>query len=192
MQPTPSANFNQPFIPPFLRNPNNKENPQNKLVQNDQVQEAEQESVKESLKEETTSNEKFDKLVEQSSTQLIKISAFWPFDFFPNQIVVDINKIDIVFKEFFYSERVHTILIKNVIDVMVDYSLFFASIEIVVEGFQENLVNIHYLKKKEAIKVKRIISGLVVANKQGIDLAKIDIKDLAEKLEEIGKVDEKH
>lgn len=140
--------------------------------------------------------EKIDKLIQNSETILLKIKAFWPFDLFPNEVTIDLNKVTIYFKEFFYSGDNRSILMKNIADVSVQTGLVFATLSISSiydrnEGktgpqFQSNVVKVGYLKRDEAILAKRIINGLIVAIKEDIDLTRIEKGNLKQRIEELG------
>jgi hypothetical protein len=139
-------------------------------------------------KKEIDADEELNTLVEKGTKCLYKVTAVFPFDLFPNQITVDVNQINIVIKEFFWSERRHSIHIKDIMDVFIDTSLLFSTIKIVDRGYADNGIEIKYLKTSEAIKLRRIIQGLIIAHRQQIDLANVDSENLVEKIEELGKV----
>ncbi len=125
-----------------------------------------------------------------NSNVLFKATAVFPFDFFPDNLSVDKNKVNIVYKEFFASEDIHSILIKNIKDIEIETSPFFATIKIVPDGYPASPIRITYLKKKEAIKARRIIQGLMTCYKEGIDLAKIKSNSLIQKIEDLGQTRE--
>ncbi len=130
-------------------------------------------------------SQKLDDLV-KGNRVLYKISSVFPFDFFPDKIIIDPIKINVVFKEFFSSERVHGIYIRNISDVYVDTGPIFATLKIIDQGIVENTVIVNYLKKNEALKAREIIQGLIVANRHGIDVSAIDDTNLVSKLVSLG------
>ena len=74
-------------------------------------------------------------------------------------------------------------------DVVIQTSILFASLNIVDKSFTQNTVTVEYLNRADAEKARRIIQGLVVASKEGIDLLKLDLTNLKMKLEEIGQAE---
>lgn len=147
-----------------------------------EVSDADREGIKEGVKHELD----FGNLVEKSDQLLIKIKAVFPFDFFPNEISVDVNKVNIV-NNYFLSQRVHSILIKDISDIYLDSSILFASLNIIDWGFNNNKsITINYLKKDEASQTLNIIQGLMVSSRQNIDLSKIDVPDFKNKVEILG------
>ncbi|HSW88732.1 MAG TPA: hypothetical protein VLG12_06240 [Candidatus Saccharimonadales bacterium] len=138
-------------------------------------------------------SEKFEKLIQKSDRVLLRIKAVFPFEFFPDSIVIDESKINIVHRIFFWTSEILSIPIQHVQDVEVDTSVLFATLKILPTGFSvvsmtENWVTVNYLWRRDAIRARRIIAGLLIASREGIDLTKVDSKDFVKKIEELGKV----
>lgn len=129
---------------------------------------------------------KLDDLAQKSQEPLLKIRTAIPLDPFPNEIIIDTNKINIIIRYFFASAHIHSVFIKDVSDVIVETSLIFSTLKLVDVGFTENSIDMSFLRNKDAIKARKIIQGLVVAQKNGVDLAKYEGEDLVLKLEQIG------
>jgi hypothetical protein len=119
---------------------------------------------------------------------LYKTSAVFPFDFFPNEISIEPDQVNICIKSFFLTAESRSIPIKNIADILISTSFLFASIKIIDTSYIENSVEISYLRKNEAEKVRRIIQGLVLASKENVDLSKIDPKNLVVEAERLGKM----
>lgn len=142
-------------------------------------------------KEESLSeDERLDRLVEKSQKILLKITTVFPFTLFPDDVIIDPQKVNIIKREFFFSERIHSVFIRDISDVFIDTSIIFAGLRIIDRGFTENSIDINFLWRDEAIKARRIIQGLVVAHRQGIEMDKIETVNLIKKLEELGKTEE--
>lgn len=130
---------------------------------------------------------RFDSLVRGCKRMLLRISAIFPFDLFPDQIIIDECKVSIIFGEFFFSSDSHSINIEMIRDVEVETGPFFAKLQIVPDGYPSKPLIVGYLRKKEAYKARSVIQGLMVAKRNNIDLGKIDDTDLVNKLELLGK-----
>lgn len=135
--------------------------------------------------------QKLQALLAESNTVLMKFKSVFPFDFFPDEVTIDIKRVNVITREFFSSERIHSIDIEDIEDVVVDTSLFFATVTLVVRGFIENCVEIKFVKNHEALKARRIIQGLITACKEKLDLSKINDRNLLAKIEEMGSVQKK-
>lgn len=131
---------------------------------------------------------KFEALVNKSERVLLKISAVFPFDLFPDTVVIDENKLSIIHREFFFSPTILSFTIYDINDVVVESSIFFATLRLLPNGYGENWVQVKYLKKKEAIEAKRIVAGLRVGIKEGVDITKVQTPDLARKIAIMGAI----
>lgn len=147
--------------------------------------EAAQREVGEVIKE----VDKLGKLIDKTNSVIYETSSVFPFQLFPDRVLVDENKVTIVRKELFFK-RVFPIMYEDVLTVRVNRSFLFASMEFEVKRISKKPRPIAYLKPKEATMAKKYIMGLVEAKKANIDLSKLTTEQIKEKLEEIGKADE--
>lgn len=131
--------------------------------------------------------QKLDKLLDKSNRIIYRTQTVFPFDLFPDIIVIDESKIEVITRTFFYTEQHFPILLKNVHGVTILNSIFFSSVHFEVTGVETDPGEIKYLWNEDAIKIKRIITGVTAAIKEGIDLSQIPLHDLQSKVEEIGK-----
>lgn len=135
-------------------------------------------------------NRQVDEIIERKARPLFSMKAVFPFDFFPNEISIDMKQINFVIKEFFFSSRLHSIPIGNVMDVFIDIGPFFATLHVVDMSFVENKMAVSYLKRKDAVKARRIIQGLIALHLEDVDIAALNHKELVAKLEELGRAKE--
>ena len=134
----------------------------------------------------------FDKLIEQSQKVLLTISSFFPFDLFPDKIIVDENKVRIINKFFFFTEKIDCILLDNITDVEITTSPFFATLKIRDASYYRypRIFKVRLLKIHEALEASRLIQGLISAKKAFIDFSNLNLKVLKEDLELLGDTDE--
>lgn len=135
---------------------------------------------------ETIATTKIDNLVKISEQVIYKITTVFPFDLYPDKIVATREKIDISYAFFFKSEKIFPVIISNIQSVKVQHNMFFATLELEVLGFKEKPPIVKLLKVHEAMKMRRVIMGLVISQKEKIDISQISFKDLVAKLEQIG------
>lgn len=129
-----------------------------------------------------------DTLVKESQRVLLRINAVFPFNFFPDEVIVDETKVSIIHKIFFYSNSIRSIAHEDIFNVIVEHSLFFATLEIVDRFFVEQPIIIRYLKKDDAILARRLIQGIIIAKKKGINLTELKKDELHRKIELLGEV----
>src|SRR5258708_7965897 len=77
----------------------------------------------------------FEKLIKKSDRVLLKIKSVFPFEFFPDSIVIDESKVSIIHRIFFWTAAIQSIPIQHVQDVEVDTSILFATLKILPAGF---------------------------------------------------------
>src|SRR5579883_2089098 len=78
---------------------------------------------------------KFEKLVHKTDRILLKVKAVFPFEFFPDSLVIDENKVNIIHRIFFWTSEIQSIPISHIQDVEVDTSILFATLKILPTGF---------------------------------------------------------
>lgn len=148
------------------------------------VNEIKEEGIKDTAKH----VEKLDELVAVSQNVLYKCSSFFPFDFFPDEISIEPAQVNVKQKVFFWTSQMVSIPIKNISDVIINTIPFFASMTIVDRFFRQDTVTVSFLKKDEAHQARKIIQGLVIATREGVDVSKIEVKELIRRAEALGKM----
>lgn len=133
---------------------------------------------------------KLNQAVKGAKKILFKTKTIFPFDLFPDEILIDENKVDIVSGNFFYSKDIYSIPIQNISGVNSSFDLFFGQLRIEAWGLNKVPQPIKFLSKKDALEARRILSGLIMANNEEIDLRDIPLHEAKMKLREIGKARE--
>lgn len=131
-------------------------------------------------------SEELSKLARGSARVILDIKAVFPFNFFPDEVIVDEAKVSIHTHYFFYTKEVRSIEFKDIFNVVVQQGVIFAKLEIIDRFFSQEPVTIEFLKKNDAIRARRIIQGMMIANKEGIDTQALPIDELMKKLDRIG------
>lgn len=158
--------------------------PSEKFRNKKQVQDEKEKQVEDVIKLQNT--------IISSKRTIITVKSVFPFDFFPDQIVVDENKINIIKSEFFFSKEVYSIPIENMNGVTSSSNLFFGQLRLEAWGISKLPDPVEYLWKKDAVKVRRIISGLITAHHANIDMTNIPLMKARRALEEIGRAQEQY
>lgn len=146
------------------------------------------EAIKEIEKEKRKSNYKLNELLNKSNQgPLFKLSTFWPLKFFPAHVVIENDRINISSKEFINSGGMISLSINIIQEINIESGPLFSNIKFITIKPTEPIVSVKYLKKKDAIKARRIVQGLIIAHRNGVHMETIDPKELAYKVEELGK-----
>jgi hypothetical protein len=125
-------------------------------------------------------------LVAKSNRILSSIRTHhFPFDFFPDTINVEENRVNIIVRYFFFSSHVHSVDIKDISNVFISLTPFFAQLIIVSKTFAQNQVKIGGLYRSDAIYSRRIIEGLRQLVAQQIDTSVFTTAELIDKLQKL-------
>jgi len=128
---------------------------------------------------------KLDSLASGSDKVIYEISSVFPFQLFPDRLTIDLNKITI-FRNSFLNKLTFPVFIENILTLNFNRDIFFASLTFEIRGFETNPAVLTHLRRKEAGRAEQYILGLIKAKNEGINLSKIPINILREKLENIG------
>lgn len=147
-----------------------------------------EDGVKEIKKQAQVNQRKLNDLVEQSKNVLYVCKAVFPFDFFPDEITIDIHTVNVYKKQFLKSGSVHSLYIPNIAEIYVERNLFFGKIRIIDRNFTDNILEVRYLTRKDATNVRKIVQGLIQAYNSGIDLTHIPQEEILPKIYELGTI----
>jgi len=150
----------------------------------DQVREIKREK-RASNKRKRLNKRKVAKLVKKSNRILVSIrSHALPFDFFPDILNIEQERITIINRHMLSSE-VHSVDIKNISNILINNSVLFSQLVIISKTFEENEIKARNLRTKDAVFARRIIEGLRIFEKENIDTSGYTKKELIAKLEEL-------
>jgi len=127
----------------------------------------------------------------KGSGVIYRLNSVFPFDLFPDSIVIDHNKVSIVRRTGPFSQKIFPIALADIKTVTVYSGILFASLTLEIAGYEQNPGTVIKLNKFKAQKARKIIMGLIVANRQEIDLSKLSTKQLSRDLPKIGKTNDK-
>lgn len=122
-------------------------------------------------------------LIKKSNRCIISVSSTFPWTLFPNTITVEESRVTFIFRQFFASQT-HSVDIKDISNVFIESSPFFATLQIVSRTFVQNDITIGHLNVKKATKVQMVIEGLRTFAEKNIDTSNYEINELIAKIEE--------
>lgn len=117
---------------------------------------------------------KAQKLADTSSEILFRTKTVFPFVFFPDELIIDKVKVNIEEGNFFASGREISIEYEDLLNVSVSYGPIFAHVTFMTKYFLPKPLIFKYLWKKDALKAKQLIQGIVICKQKGIDIAKMN------------------
>ena len=122
-------------------------------------------------------------LVKKSNRCIITVSSLFPWDLFPNTITVEEGRVTFTFRQFFSSQS-HSVEIKDISNVFIESSPFFATLQVVSRTYVKNDIKIGHLSRKKAQKVQQVIEGLRTLIENNINTSNYEIDELLAKIEE--------
>jgi len=126
-------------------------------------------------------------IVEKSHEVLMKAQSVWPFALFPDTVIVDRTKVTIIQRNFFWSENVTSIRIEDVLNATVSTDLIFGSLNVSSRVMNStDHYTIKFFWKQDAMRLKHIIQGYVIAQHNNIEIAHLPKDELIETLLELG------
>lgn len=127
-------------------------------------------------------SQQLDKLAKGSARVILDVKAVFPFNFFPDELIIDETKVSVLTNYFFFTRQVRSVEYKDIFNVVVNQGVIFAKLEIVDRFFSQESIVVPYMKKKDAIRARRIIQGLMMARKENINIRTLPLGELTEKL----------
>ena len=136
---------------------------------------------------ESDSRRNLRKIIEQSHEVLASANTVFPVTLFPDTVFVDRTKVTIIRRDFFWSSDTMSIRIEDVLNVSATLGPLFGSLTIAsrvmstIDHFQ-----INHFWRSDAIHLKHIIQGYVIAQHNKMDITHLPKDELIKTLVEIG------
>jgi len=127
------------------------------------------------------------KKVQRSHQVLAIVRAVFPLSLFPDSIVVDRTKVTIIHRTFFWSAETISFQIEDILNVSASVGPFFGSLTIASRVMStEDHFRVDHLWRRDAIALKHIIQGYVIAKHSGMDTEHLSRNELVATLGELG------
>lgn len=127
-----------------------------------------------------------DQVIEQSNIILGRFRGVWPFDFFPDEVIIDKQSVTIVRHNFFFSKGKITCHFEDLVNSEFNVGPFFGSMSIYSKYFTDGEEQIHWFSRDSILRIHAILQGLLIAKKEGVDLKSVPDDELLAKLYELG------
>jgi hypothetical protein len=159
-------------------------------------QDGKEEAIQANAKQKEENRQRLKAITERQDKELMRAKSVFPFTLFPDTLIIDTTKVTISKKQLFATEFITTIPLKDLADVTVQTVLFLGSIFLKYmpqsssPGMNEAVeVRIPNLKRGDAIKIKNILKGALVAKAEEIDIARLSPEEVEEVLHKFGETD---
>lgn len=127
------------------------------------------------------------KAVAHSREVLVSAKTVLPF-FFPHEMILDRTKISIIKRNFFWSADVISIRVEDILNVSVSTGPIFGSVTVASRVMSTiDHFKIDHFWRSDALRLKEIIQGYLIARQNGLSTDHLDCKELASTLLELGR-----
>jgi len=159
----------------------------------DLQQKGKEEAIRTHAKEKEQSIQRFKTITARHEIEIMRAQSVFPFTFFTDTLIIDTTKVSVAKKQLYATEFITTIPLKDLSDINVQTVLFLGTLIIKYmpqsssPGMNEPVeVRIANLPRKDAIKAKNILKGVLVAKAEEIDIAKLPPEEVVKVLQKIG------
>lgn len=128
-----------------------------------------------------------EEVVRRSSEVLTSANTVFPLTLFPDTVIVDRAKVTIIRRDFLWSSDTISFRIEDVLNVSATVGPLFGSLTIASRVMSTtDHFQIKHLWRNDAVYLKHIIQGYVIAQHNGIDVANLSKDDLIKTLSSLG------
>lgn len=118
---------------------------------------------------------------------LATATTAFPFSLFPDTVTLDRAKLTITHRTFFGAADVMSIRIEDILNVTANIGPILGSVKIVSRVFNiEKPYVVEKFKRNDALRLKHITQGYVIALQRDIDCSSLPTPQLAAMLEQLG------
>jgi len=123
-----------------------------------------------------------DKIARDSHDELARFHGVWPFDLFPDEIIINRTNVTIVRHYFFFVSEKMICHFEDLVNSHVNVGPFFGSIAIFSKYFTDGEEDLHWFSRTNAEKVHAILQGLLIVKKEGVDISNVPKEEIIPKL----------
>ncbi len=121
---------------------------------------------------------------------LATANTVFPFTLVPHTVTVDREKLTITHRTFISVAEVMSLRVEDILNVTVNVGPLFGSLHILSRVMNnEKPYIVKYLWREDALRLKRVLQGYVIAIQKEIDCSPLKTEELAAMLDKLGKDD---
>ena len=145
-------------------------------------------AVPENQKKQKAKNE-LSEAIGHSKDVLFRAKTVFPMTLIPDTLTIDRTKLTITHRDFFKVAEILSISIEDILNVAANVGPFFGHIVISTRFFDpDRPYRVRYFWREDALKIKRIMQGYIIAKQKEVDCTALSTRELARTLDELGKV----
>lgn len=117
---------------------------------------------------------------------IARADTVFPFTLFKDTITIDRVKVTIKQRYYFQLANTTSIQIEDILNAEVNTGPLFGSLRLWTRFYVDHPLIINYLTNQDALVLKRVLQGFVIARQKEVDCANIDLQKLTSLLHELG------
>lgn len=121
-----------------------------------------------------------------SQDVLVTATTVFPLELFPDTLTVDRAKLTVTKRRFFAAAEVMSMRIEDVLNTTATVGPFFGSVTIISRVLNSKPYTVGRFWRKDALRLKRITQGYIIALQRGIDCSSLSTHELSRMLDELG------
>lgn len=132
-------------------------------------------------------SKKISDFADQSEDKLIRMKTKFPFKLRAHYLIIGRNKLSYIQRYGLKNEKITSINIEDILNVDVYLTSIMGALRLRTRFYSKQPLEVTHLSRKDALRAKQIIQGLIVCREKGIEIDKVPKADLLIQLERIGK-----
>lgn len=144
-----------------------------------------QKSIKD-IKEATVLDSPIADVVGRCHDILFYARTMFPFHIFRNTVILDRERISIIYPFFFFSKKIVSIPVRDLLNVEASVGPLFGSVKMSSRYFVATPCIVNYLKRSNALRLQRLLHGYIICEEQKIDCSGIPKEKLILLLNDLG------
>lgn len=133
-------------------------------------------------------NQELTDFVEEPAQVLMTMKSAFPFNFFPTIVAIDTHRVTVIQRHFPLGSTAQTISVKDISSVIVNQAHSFASMKMLHKFVGNEPIEITRMSPSDINKAQKIIDGLIIVDREQVDLSHQEKTKLSQNLEEIGTI----
>lgn len=125
-------------------------------------------------------------LAERTHDMLYEATSVFPFNFFPDTVTLDREKLTIAERFFWRVAKITSVPVSEIMTTQANVGPFFGSLHIVFSFFVDNERDVKFLWREDAQELQKLLQGYIIAHKRKINTTNLSTKELKILLKDIG------
>lgn len=118
---------------------------------------------------------------------LAEATTVFPFTLFPDTVTIDRTKLTVTHRTFFQVAEIMSVNVEDILNVTANIGPFFGSMRISTRFFDpDKPYHINWLSRSDALRLKHVLHGSIIASQKGIDTTAVSTEELSELFDKLG------